>query len=119
MNHPNTLVRYTSIFSLFSPNKRIKRHNHVNEITDETLHSKINEFYTDIMNIISSESYFNKGVLAELNDIEENYGWYIVSTIRFKTELTDEITLWKYDINQNLWQEKIISARLLLQLNGT
>ena len=119
MNYPITPVRYTTIFSLFSLNKKIKRYNHVNEMNDETLHSKVNEFYIDIMNIIGSESYFNKGVLADINDIEENYGWYIVSNINFKNELTDEITLWKYDINQNLWHEKIISAQLLLQLNGT
>jgi hypothetical protein len=115
----NTPVHYTTILSLFSQNQKINRYNHVNEMNDETLHSKVNEFYIDIMNIIGCESYFSKGVLAELNDIEENYGWYIVSTIHFKTELDDEIILWKYDIHQNKWNEKIISARLLLQLNGT
>jgi len=116
MNHPNTPVRFSTILSLFN-HKKIKRYNH--EISDQTLNSIVNEFYTDIMNIICSESYFGKGVLTDINDIDENYGWYIVSTIHFKTELDDEITLWKYDINENKWYEKIISARLLLQLNGT
>jgi hypothetical protein len=119
MNNPNNPIRFLTILSLFSPNKRIKNNNYENEISDQTLNSIVNEFYTDIMNIIVSESYFNKGVLADINDIDENYGWYIVSTIHFKTELDDEITLWKYDINENKWYEKIISARLLLQLNGS
>ena len=58
-------------------------------------------------------------LLLGKNDIEENYGWFIVSTIYFETKLTDEIMLWKYNESENKWYEKTINTRLLLQLNGT
>ena len=77
------------------------------------------DFHDDIMNIICSETYLQNGVLADINDIKENYGWFIVSTIYFETKLTDEIMLWKYNESENKWYEKTINARLLLQLNGT
>ena len=95
-----------------------------NLIKNNTVHKleqniKTNEFYDDIIKIIVSNTYLQNGVLVDVDEIEENYGWFIVSTIYFETELTDEIMLWKYNENENKWYEKIISARLLLQLNGT
>ena len=98
-----------SIFNLIKNNTEHKSEQNI----------KTNEFYDDIMKIIGSYTYLQNGVLVDFDEIEENYGWFIVSTIYFETELTDEIMLWKYNEFENKWYEKIISARLLLQLNGT
>ena len=117
MNKLNSPVRYTTILSLFNP--KIIKKNYVNEISDNNLKSKVNDFYTDIMDIICNETYLKNGILTDVEEIEENYGWYIVSTIYFETKLTDEIMLWKYNEIENKWYEKTITARLLLQLNGT
>ena len=98
-----------SIFNLIKNNTVHKLEENINT----------NEFYDDIMKIIGSDTYLQNGVLVDVDEIEENYGWFIVSTIYFETELTHEIMLWKYNEIENKWYEKIISVRLLLQLNGT
>ena len=113
MDNISTPINFT-IFNL------IKNNNvHKHQYNIKTNKIKKNDFHDDIMNIICSETYLQNGVLADINDIEENYGWFIVSTIYFETKLTDEIMLWKYNESENKWYEKTINARLLLQLNGT
>ncbi len=116
MNEQLTSLRNLTIFNLLTQNEKIIENNNLN---NNILNFSTNEFYDDIMNIIGSDTYLGKGVLADVDDIDENYYWYIVSSIHIQIKLDDKITLWKYIEKENKWYEKIISARLLLQLNGT
>lgn len=76
-----------------------------------------NDFYLDVCKIIGSSNYFKNGIVIDDtgNDYEKN--WYICSTIKFQTQLNDKLILWKH-IEGDIWDEKILSVKEILQLNG-
>lgn len=75
-----------------------------------------NELYEDMCKIIGNTNYFKNGlIIGDNNDYDKN--WYISSTIKFKSELDDKITLWKH-IKNDIWHERILTVKEILQLNG-
>ena len=83
----------------------------------ENLDFEYNDFYIDLCKIIGHPNYFKNGLDIDIDDNEYNKNWYITSTIKFQSKLSDKITLWKH-IKEDIWDEKILSVKEILQLNG-
>lgn len=75
------------------------------------------EFYLDLCNIIGHPDYLKDGVIIGDNDTEDEKNWHIVSTISLNPLLDEELTLWKY-IKDDIWDERKVSVRKILQLNA-
>lgn len=87
-------------------------------IFSEETNINYNDFYLDMCRIIGNKNYLKNGIV--INDTGDDYekNWYICSTIKFQTELEDKLILWKH-IEDNIWDEKTLTVKEILQLNGS
>jgi hypothetical protein len=87
-------------------------------IISEDINIVHNDFYLDMCKIIGNTNYLKNGIV--INDTGDDYekNWYICSTIKFQTELEDKLILWKH-IEDNIWDEKTLTVKEILQLNGS
>ena len=87
-------------------------------IFSEDINIDHNDFYLDMCKIIGNKNYLKNGLV--INDTGDDYekNWYICSTIKFHTELEDKLILWKH-IKDNIWDEKTLTVKQILQLNGS
>ena len=76
-----------------------------------------NDFYLELCTIIGNKNYFKNGIVINNTGDDNGKNWYISSTIKFQSELDDKIVLWKH-IKNNIWDEKILTVKEILQLNG-
>ena len=83
----------------------------------ENISITFNDFYTDLINIIGHPTYLKEGIIINDDNTEKSKNWYICSTIKFNASLDDKIIVWKH-INGSKWDQKIITVKNILQLNG-
>ena len=83
----------------------------------ENLDFEHNDFYIDLCKIISNPDYLKNGLDISIEDNKSDKNWYITSCIKFQTKLDDTLVLWKH-IKDDIWDEKTLSVKEILQLNG-
>ena len=75
-----------------------------------------NDNYIELCRIIGNTSYFKNGIDIGNSEFEKN--WYIADNIKFKAKLDDKIIIWKH-LENNKWDQKTITVKEILQINGT